>query len=201
MDRYLDTTLSPEERAEDLLAKMSAEEKLAQLTGVFAIREMDEKQMTHGIGQVSTLAFREELDSDEVAKWQKELQKKIIEKSSHGIPAVFHMEGLCGAFIKGTTAFPSGINRGASFDAELEEKIGEVVSRQEAAYGITQILAPVLDISRDSRMGRQCESYGEDPTLSAAMGAAFTEGIQSKETAGRKTESVAKHFFDRYSPR
>ena len=195
MDRYLDTTLSPEERAEDLLAKMSAEEKLAQLTGVFAIRKMDEKQITHGIGQVSTLAFREELDSDEVAKWQKELQKKIIEKSPHGIPAVFHMEGLCGAFIKGTTAFPSGINRGASFDAELEEKIGEVVSRQEAAYGITQILAPVLDISRDSRMGRQCEPYGEDPTLSAAMGTAFTEGIQSKETAGRKTESVAKHFF------
>ena len=195
MDRYLDTTLSPEERAEDLLAKMSAEEKLAQLTGVFAIRKMDEKQITHGIGQVSTLAFREELDSDEVAKWQKELQKKIIEKSPHGIPAVFHMEGLCGAFIKGTTAFPSGINRGASFDAELEEKIGEVVSRQEAAYGITQILAPVLDISRDSRMGRQCEPYGEDPTLSAAIGAAFTEGIQSKETAGRKTESVAKHFF------
>lgn len=195
MDRYLDTTLSPEERAEDLLAKMSAEEKLAQLTGVFAIREMDEKQITHGIGQISTLSFREELDSGECAKWQKELQKKIIEKSPHGIPAVFHMEGLCGAFIKGTTAFPSGINRGASFDAELEEKIGEVVSRQEAAYGITQILAPVLDISRDSRMGRQCEPYGEDPTLSAAMGAAFTEGIQSKETAGRKTESVAKHFF------
>ena len=78
---------------------------------------------------------------------------------------------------------------------ELEEKIAEIVSRQEAACGITHILAPVLDISRDSRMGRQGETYGEDPALASAMGAAYTKGIQKKETAGRKTESVAKHFL------
>ena len=77
----------------------------------------------------------------------------------------------------------------------MEEKIAEIVSRQEAACGITHILAPVLDISRDSRMGRQGETYGEDPALASAMGAAYTKGIQKKETAGRKTESVAKHFL------
>ena len=115
--------------------------------------------------------------------------------SPHHIPAVFHMEGLCGAFIQDTTPFPSGVNRGASFDPDLEQQLGEIVSRQEAACGITQILAPVLDISRDSRMGRQSEPYGEDPTLSAAMGAAFTKGIQETETAGRRPESAAKHFL------
>ena len=87
------------------------------------------------------------------------------------------------------------LGRGAGFDPELEEKIAEIVSRQEAACGITHILAPVLDISRDSRMGRQGETYGEDPALASAMGAAYTKGIQKKETAGRKTESVAKHFL------
>ena len=87
------------------------------------------------------------------------------------------------------------MNRGATFDVELENEAGQIVSRQEAALGITQILAPVLDISRDSRMGRQCEPYGEDPTLSAAMGASFTKGIQNTKTAGRHPESVAKHFF------
>ena len=71
-----------------------------------------------------------------------------MENSRLHIPAVFHMEGLCGAFIQDTTSFPSGVNRGAAFDPELERKIGEIVSRQEAAFGFTQILAPVLDISR-----------------------------------------------------
>ena len=69
------------------------------------------------------------------------------------------------------------------------------MSRQEAAYGITQILAPVLDISRDSRMGRQSEPYGEDPTLAAAMGTAFVRGVQETETDGRHPESAAKHFL------
>ena len=53
-----------------------------------------------------------------------------------------------------------------------------MVAKQEAACGITHILAPVLDISRDSRMGRQGETYGEDPALAAALGAAYTKGIQ-----------------------
>ena len=94
-----------------------------------------------------------------------------------------------------TTAFPSGVSRGSSFDPELERRIGETVSRQEAALGITQILAPVLDISRDSRMGGQCEPYGEDPTLAAAMGAAYTHGIQETTTDGRTPDASAKHFF------
>ena len=69
------------------------------------------------------------------------------------------------------------------------------MSRQEAACGITHVLAPVLDISRDSRMGRQGETYGEDPALVSALGSAYTRGIQKGETAGRRTESVAKHFL------
>ena len=62
---------------------------------------------------------------------------------------IFHMEGLCGAFIQEGTSFPSGIARGSGWDPELEEKIAKVVAKQEAACGITHILAPVLDISRE----------------------------------------------------
>lgn len=90
-----------------------------------------------------------------------------MKNSPHHIPAVFLMEGLCGAFIQDASSLPSGIGRVSSFDPELEEKLAEMVARQETAVGITQILAPVLDISRDSRMGRQGETYGEDPTLAA----------------------------------
>ena len=115
--------------------------------------------------------------------------------SPHQIPAIFHMEGLCGAFLQDSTSFPSGIARGAGWDPELEAEIARTVSRQEAACGITQIFAPVLDVTRDPRMGRQGESYGEDPTLAASLGAAYTRGIQNTETTGRRPESVAKHFL------
>ena len=61
--------------------------------------------------------------------------------------------------------------------------------------GITHTLAPVLDVSRDARFGRQGESYGEDPTLCAALGSAYTAGVQSGEVDGRHTDAVAKHFL------
>lgn len=198
---YMDTTLQPEERAQALLQEMSLEEKVAQVNCVFPWEQLCydfewiSERTQHGIGEVSTLEMRRMETLEETAAWQKKVQKLVMENSEHQIPAIFHMEGLCGAFIQDSTSFPSGIARGASFDPDLEEKIAEIVSRQEAACGITHVLAPVLDISRDSRMGRQGETYGEDPALAAAMGTAYTRGVQKKETAGRKTESVAKHFL------
>lgn len=193
-DRYLDSSLSPEERAEDLLDKLSVEEKVAQLCGMW-IQNVDEPEILEdGIGHVSTLEMRRKTSLKECVEWQIKTQKKIMEKSLHGIPAIFHMEGLCGAFIQGAMSFPSGIGRGASFDTELEEKIGSIVSRQEKAVGITQVLAPVLDVTQDPRMGRQGESYGEDPCLVGKMGTAYTRGVQDNVQNGRRADACAKHF-------
>lgn len=147
------------------------------------------------MGEVSTLEMRSCLTLEEAAAWQRRVQQIIMDNSPHHIPAIFHMEGLCGAFIQDSTSFPSGIARGSGFDPELEEKIGRIVSRQEAACGVTHILAPVLDISHDSRMGRQGETYGEDPALASALGAAYVRGCQGTETAGRRPDCVAKHFL------
>ena len=198
MTDYMNTSLSPRERAEALLKDLSLDEKMAQIAGIFAIRGMEERMslyLKNGIGQISTLEFRSCDTVEEIADWQRRLQTIVMENSPHHIPAAFHMEGLCGPLMQDTTTFPSGVARGSSFDPELERKIGEIVSRQEAAFGITQILAPVLDISRDSRMGRQCEPYGEDPTLAAVMGTAYTRGIQETVTDGRRPDAAAKHFF------
>lgn len=198
MEKYRDSSLAPKERAQDLLSRMSLEEKMGQVNCLFPYGEnwdVVEKDMEHGIGQVSTLDMRVIKSLEEAAAWQRRIQKKVMEKSEHGIPAVFHMEGLCGPFIQDSMSFPSGIGRGSSWDPELEEKIGEIVGRQELSCGITQVLAPVLDISRDSRMGRQGETYGEDPALAAALGTAYVKGIQNQTVAGRKAESVAKHFL------
>ncbi len=84
-----------------------------------------------------------------------------MENSPHHVPAVFHMEGLCGPFIQNSVSLPSGIARGSSWDPELEESLGKIVSRQELSCGITQVLAPVLDISRDSRMAGRAKHMGK----------------------------------------
>ena len=199
--QYLDCNETPQERAAALLAELSLDEKMAQVNCIFPFGEnfedMDKivEGTPLGIGEVSTLEMRRIETLEEAAQWQRSVQKIVMDNSPHHIPAIFHMEGLCGAFIQDTTSFPAGIGRGSGFDPELEEKIAEIVGRQESACGITHVLAPVLDISRDSRMGRQGETYGEDPALASAMGAAYTRGIQKGENAGRKTESVAKHFL------
>ena len=198
---YRDTTKSPAERARELLEELTLEEKMAQLTCIFPFgdsfddMEQQAKEMPYGTGQVSTLEMRRIHTLDEAAAWQRKMQETVMTQSPHHIPAILHMEGLCGGFIQESTSFPSGIARGSGWDPKLEEKIARTVAEQEAACGITHILAPVLDISRDSRMGRQGETYGEDPALAAALGAAYTRGVQTTQADGRKPESVAKHFL------
>ena len=157
--RYMDTALPPKERAKALLEELSLEEKVAQLNCVciFSEEGTDPEKirglMSCGIGAVSTLELRRMKTLEEAADWQIRVQRAAMDSSPHRIPAMFHMEGLCGAFLQDATSFPAGIGRGASWDPGLEEEIGRVVSRQEKACGITHIFAPVLDISRDSRMG------------------------------------------------
>ena len=198
---YQDKTLSPEQRAQALLEELSLPEKMAQVRGIFPFGpgwddwEAISRQTKYGIGQVSTLQMRDMATKEECCSWQRKIQEIVMENSPHHIPAAFHMEGLCGAFIQDSLSLPSGIARGAGWDPNLEEQLGRAVSRQEAACGITQTLAPVLDVARDPRMGRHGEPYGEDPTLVAAMGTAYLKGLQAEKTAGRETEGTAKHFL------
>lgn len=202
MEKYLDKSMSPKERAEDLLAKMTPEEKLAQTQCVLVPEvkvDLAKGFLTAGIGEISTLDVRNIEDRHRAAAFINKVQDIVMESSPHRIPAIFHMEGLCGAFVQDATSFPSGIARASSFNPETERKIGAIVARQENAAGITHTLAPVLDISRDSRMGRQGETYGEDPALASAMGSAYTKGIQETPVVidgdERHSEAVAKHFM------
>ena len=197
MEKYLDASLSPRERAEDLLSRMSIEEKMAQLQCVLVPIGREAAAgayLTWGIGEISTLEVRMLETTEEAAAFVNTLQEAIMANSPHHIPATFHMEGLCGAFLQDAVSFPSGIGRASGWDPALEEKIGEIVARQETAAGITRTLAPVLDISRDSRLGRQGETYGEDPTVAAALGTAYTKGLQGASAGGRHAEGTAKHF-------
>jgi beta-glucosidase len=195
---WMDATLAPGERADLLVEVLNLDEKMAQVSCYFPTDVADTADFTdrfpHGVGEVASLEARSARSRDEVTAFQHRVQSDAMNRSGHGIPAIFHMEGLCGAYVPGATSFPSGMARAASWNVDLEERIGEIVGRQERAFGITHTLAPVLDVSRDPRMGRHGESYGEDPTLAAALGVAFTRGLQGGDAAGRRTEAVAKHF-------
>mgnify|MGYP005786173183 FL=1 len=198
---YQDQALSPEQRAQALLEELSLPEKMAQVRGIFPFGpgwddwEAISRQTKYGIGQVSTLQMRDMATKEECCAWQRKIQEIVMGNSPHHIPAAFHMEGLCGAFIQDSLSLPSGIARGAGWDPDLEEQLGKAVSRQETACGITQTLAPVLDVAREPRMGRHGEPYGEDPTLVSSMGTAYLKGLQAGKTAGRETEGAAKHFL------
>ena len=184
-------------RAAKLLKELSLEEKMGQLTGYYpkdwSPEEM-EREYPHGVGQIACFGMRSLDTPQKIAAWQREIQKKAMELSEHHIPAIFHVEGLCGTLVWPADSFPSGIGRGATWDPALEKMIGDIVGKQARAIGASQVLAPVLDISRDARFGRQGESYGEDPALTAAMGTAYIKGIQA-EREGMRIQSAAKHFL------
>jgi beta-glucosidase len=80
----------------------------------------------------------------------------------------------------GATSFPQAIALAASFDPDLAEEIFTVTARQTRARGVSQVLAPVVDVARDPRWGRIEETYGEDPYLVARMGVAAVNGLQGR---------------------
>lgn len=190
---------TPESRAAELLAKMTIEQKMAQVSCYFP-RDIEDTSAfaelyPHGVGQVSTLEARSSGDIRAVLDFQRRVQQASMDASGLGIPATFHMEGLCGAFLPGAASFPSGIGRASGWNPDLERRIGNIVGSQERAVGITHTFAPVLDVSRDPRMGRHGETYGEDPTLASALGVAYVEGLQADDGSGLRSDAVAKHFL------
>ena len=196
MEKYLDGKLSPEERADDLLSKMSLDEKMAQIIGYNPAKWGRESLDSYpcGAGQVAFFVALEKKNTEEAVALLNQIQEKMIERSEHRIPAFFHVETLCGAMIPGATSFPSGIGQASTFNPDLQEKLAQHIGKQSVKAGVSQCFAPVLDISRDSRFGRQGETYGEDPTLAAAMGVAYTKGIQKVDWNGRKLMATSKHF-------
>ena len=144
--QYLDCNQTPQKRAAALLAELSLDEKMAQVNCIFPFGENFEDMekiaegTPFGIGEVSTLEMRRIETLEEAAQWQRSVQKIVMDNSPHHIPAIFHMEGLCGAFIQDATSFPAGIGRGSGFDPELEEKkdfIFNVLTQEENKFNKT----------------------------------------------------------------
>ncbi|MDR0728517.1 MAG: glycoside hydrolase family 3 C-terminal domain-containing protein [Prevotellaceae bacterium] len=214
---YKDSSLSIEKRTQDLLSRMTLEEKIGQLLCPLGW-EMYEKQ----VDGVSHSAKFEALLTDRHAgmlwatfradPWTKKtlenglnpslaaqagnaLQKYAIENTRLGIPLFLAEESAHGHMAIGTTVFPASIGQAATWNPALIREMATAIAKEVRAQGAHIGYGPILDLSRDPRWSRVEESFGEDPVLTARMGSAFVEGA----TAGNLREddkviATLKHF-------
>ena len=201
--RYRDATLPVDERVADLLARMTLEEKLAQLGSIWSFElfrseaELDperiRERLADGIGHISRVAGATNLGPTAAAEAGNEIQRFLVEETRLGIPALLHEESLHGLLARDAPIYQQSIGAAAAFDPELVEAIATAIRRRMRAIGATVALAPVLDICRDPRWGRVEETYGEDPYLAAVLGSAYVRGLQGTDLA-TGVAATAKHF-------
>lgn len=209
-EAYRDRARSPEERARDLLDRMTLDEKIAQLCSVWLMLDPDGGEfapfqgmlvdpsdpvaaLRHGIGQITRPLGSRPVDPRSGARALNAFQRRLVEETRLGIPAIAHEESLAGFMAQGATQFPSPLNYGATWDPELIRQVGDVIRRQMRAVGAHQALAPVADVVRDPRWGRVEECVGEDPLLAGAMVSAYVAGLQGNDLR-EGVVATLKHF-------
>lgn len=182
-----------EERAEQIISKLTPEQKLAQLNGMFCGAQIPAAilhRFENGLGEIAVMPGTNHKEENAAAAKQ---EQEIV--TAHcGIPAIRHNEAVTGLMDADSTVFPSAIGLGASWDPEIVRKMADLIRKQMVAEGVRQALSPVMDVARDPRWGRTGETYGEDPTLCAAMSVAFTKGLQS-ENLEDGAVATGKHFL------
>lgn len=131
---------------------------------------------------------------EQIAEFANRIQKFALENTRLGIPLMFQNEALNGFTAVGATNFPTPIALASTWEPELVEQAAQVIREQMRATDVHIALAPVIDLAQDPRWGRGHETFGEDPYLSSAFGAAFTHGLQGDDLR-TGVISCAKHFL------
>ncbi len=205
---YQNPTQPIEVRVKDLVARMTLEEKVAQLQSfrptdpkVFDdqgnfVGGADTTVLVNGVGAIYLGEDRFASKPRERVLRANSVQKYLREKSRLGIPAFTFAEALHGYMAAGATSFPAAIGLGCTWDTSLVEQVFTVAAREASARGVRQVLSPVLDLARDARWGRFEECYGEDPYLVSRMGMAAVFGLQGRTTVidQQHVAVTLKHF-------
>jgi len=189
---YRDAALPIEARIADLVARMTLEEKVAQLGSAWSFQlttgeELDRAKLDdllrHGIGHISRVAGATNLDEAGAVEMGNAIQRYLTQETRLGIPAILHEESLHGVIARGATVFQQSIGAAAAFDPALVAEMAATLRRRLLLIGARHALAPVLDISRDPRWGRVEETYGEDPYVASVMGVEYVRAIQGDSLA------------------
>jgi beta-glucosidase len=195
---YKNPKLSTERRVEDLMSRMTLQEKIQQLQSqlTFLHEYKDRKwevghfrNIAHFLhitdkGAATTIACAEAINDD---------TRRSIAANRHGIPVLQNGEALHGAQWGMATCFPQSMSMAATFDNDFYYRVGIAAARETRAVGVRQVFAPVVNVSRDPRWGRTEEGYGEDPFLNACMGVAWTKAFEETGVV-----SSPKHYVDNY---
>lgn len=188
---YKDSTASIDSRVNDLISRMTAEEKFWQLFMIPGdLSEGKEKYKTGIFGfQISTVGqnadaaqqlmnYNSGASAVETAEMVNKMQHFFIEESRLGIPIIPFDESLHGLVRQGATAFPQSIALAASWNVNLMHQVSKAIAIECKTRGIRQILSPVVNIASDVRWGRTEETYGEDPFLASEMGVAYVSEFE-----------------------
>jgi beta-glucosidase len=196
---YRNPNLTPQERAADLVNRMTLEEKVDQLAvgrrrSQAASENPEEKQAFEALVKL----YREDsqVSPHDAAEARNKAQHYLVEKTRLGIPAIFQGEALHGFMAYGSTSFPQVLGLASTWEPELVQRAFTAAADEMASAGVSQAFSPVLDLSRDPRWGRTEETYGEDPYLVARMGVAAINGLQGTSWMIDRHHVMAtmKHF-------
>ncbi len=183
-----------ERRVDELLARMTLEEKFGQMNQRFSPRNKDEENNLKSQAEMRQLIKSGRIGSlisVTGAPECNELQRIAVEESRLKIPLLFAYDVIHGY----RTTFPVPLAMAASWDAETIRRASSVAATEASADGLHWTFAPMLDIGRDGRWGRIVEGFGEDPYLTSVLGAAAVRGFQ-KDDLSDSTALIAcpKHF-------
>jgi len=174
-----------EKKVEDLLSKMTLEEKIGQMNQISSSGNLEEMSRSIKKGEVGSIL--NEIDPVRVNA----LQRLAVEESRLGIPLLIARDVIHGF----KTIFPIPLGQAASFNPQIVEDGARVAAKEASSVGIRWTFAPMIDISRDARWGRIAESCGEDTYLTSVMGAAMVKGFQGNSLNDPTSIlACAKHF-------
>ncbi len=191
-----------DDRVNDLLSRMTTEEKFWQLFMIPGDITEGKEKYKHGIFgfQVATKSSSKN-ESEQILDYSaggtalqtatliNEMQRYFLEETRLGIPIIPFDEALHGLIREDATAFPQAIGLAASFNTSLMDTVAATIASEVKARGIRQNLSPVINISRDVRWGRVEETYGEDPFLTSQMAVSYVNAFEK-----RGVITTPKHF-------
>ncbi len=169
-------------RAEELLAQMSLEEKVGQMTQEVRNEGVEGRIRAGRVGSILSLPDLPEINR---------LQRIAVEESRLHVPLIIGFDVIHGH----RTIFPIPLAEACTWDPDLQERASRVAATEAACFGVHWIFAPMVDICRDPRWGRIAEGSGEDPILGSAMARARVRGFQAVGLpGGRRLAACPKHY-------
>jgi beta-glucosidase len=211
---YRDSSLTISARVNDLLNRMTIEEKISQMNMLSLGSLSLDKNMEVSLQSLDSLFQGKSIGClespfigvDEISKLSEAADNYFRTKTRLGIPAIQIAECLHGQLAFGATIFPQAIAQGSTWNPDLIKKMGEVIAQEASLSGVDQALSPLFDLARDPRYGRVEECFGEDPFHVAEMGKAFVIGMQgdpsttNEQLSDNKLICTAKHFVAYSTP-